>query len=97
MSKLTLEEQASLTASPISPEMMEKALDSAHDTCKDGCIHNDPLDAVNDKAQALVAALAMRELREGRDPIFGIFFFGLHVGYRLGMLMHEPTPTSKVN
>lgn len=83
--------------SPISSELMDEALTSAHDTCKDGCIHADPLDAVNDKAQTLVAALAVRELREGRDPVFGIFFFGLHVGYRLGMLINEPSNPAKVN
>lgn len=83
--------------SPIPVELMDKALSSAHDTCNDGCIHNEPLDGCIAKADALVAALFQREVREGRDPVFGVFFFGLHVGYRLGCLMNEPTPTAKVN
>lgn len=79
---------------PITPALVEQAFVEAHDSCKDGCIH---LNAINEMAQTSVAALARREMREGRDPIFGAFFYGLHVGYRLAQLTTEPIDVAKAN
>ena len=85
------------TANPVTPELMNQALDEAHDECEHGCIHNAALNKVEDKASALIAYLFKRETKEGRDPIMGVFFFGLHVGYRLGQLINAPIPKEQVN
>lgn len=85
------------TVNPITPDLMNQALTEAHDTCKDECIHADALAANEERAKQLVALLAKREIKEGRNPLFGSFFFGIHVGYRFAQLVAAPIDTAKVN
>ena len=84
-------------SSPITKEMMDQALDESHHSCNEGCIHMAAAEGCHAKAEALVREQATMYFAKGLDPIFGAYFFGLHVGYRLGQLMSAPVDQDKVN
>lgn len=86
-----------MEANPITPELLTQAVETAHDTCTNDCIHADAMQAIESELGAKIGALIVREITAGRDPIFSIFFYGLHVGYRLSQLVSTPLPSDKVN
>lgn len=83
--------------SPITKEMMNQALDESHNSCENGCIHMEAANACQDKEAAYVMEQVNEYLKNGANPLFGAYFFGLHVGYRLGQLASEPVSQSKAN
>jgi hypothetical protein len=72
---------------PITSAMMTNALDTSHDGCTaDHCIHQEASDSLIAEIRKRMFGITMSAAAEGLEPVMVVFFYALHVGYRLAQL-----------
>jgi predicted amino acid dehydrogenase len=83
----------------ITKEMFKQALETSHNSCDtpEGCIHAEAAADNSDAMMERVIDAVMGAKDTGASPGLGIFYMGLHVGYRLRQLELEPVPQDRVN
>ena len=78
---------------PLSQQILLEAIKSAHDECKDGCIHADALAAQVDN---IVTLAALSVVETGINPTVGLLAEAFHIGYRAAQLVQNKRDKSQV-
>jgi Na+/H+-dicarboxylate symporter len=78
---------------PITKEMLTKAIKTAHQPCKEGCIHAEAFADAMDIVQKAIINAAM--INPG--DIMTIYFFAFHAGYRLHQMETEAVHSATAN
>lgn len=81
----------------LTPELMAKAIETAHDTCNPTCIHAYPLNMNRNLVQDIMTLSVQNSLEGGLHPAQGLFIAGVHVGYRAAMMVVEAANKAKEN
>jgi hypothetical protein len=73
----------------ITSEQLLRALDTSHDTCnEDNCIHAEAVSANYKRCAKQAFDDSLAGLKRG-EPAFAAWYAGMHVGFRLAMIMFE--------
>ena len=84
--------------SPFTPEMLKEAIKTAHDDCKNGCIHAKSFDEANDFMRKRIQQLMLAALTSGDpNPVEFVYYNAFHDGYNTHKMMTEPVAKEKVN
>ena len=81
----------------ITTEMFQKALKTAHEPCREDCVHADAFQESEKVIEEEIAKCVGYALTTGVSPALMLLSAGIHIGYRLHQLEIEPTPKEKVN
>jgi len=85
----------------ITRNLMLNAMNSAEMTCEAGyCVHSPALRSMAGLVHEAILEYTATCLKQDRDPMRGVFEYGLHVGYRLAQLEQvetESNPNAEIN